>query len=203
MFLGEQSRVACQQAPTFAETMKVLETAQIKSMVPCVRHGLCPLPRDVDLCVFGAPCVADSTMGKMDKDESVSRKVSRLTMSRWLQNLYAAFSFVFLLINNFLGPIHHLIYIYIHKSHKGAQLLCHQNLVYLYMYLVLGSVDGKYSTNKSSIGHLQATMVHLKVLKDKIRPKLAISEKVPSGNINWRIVDTLKDSYYSKAHTFV
>lgn len=56
---------------------KVLEKANLASHVPCYRHGgLCSLPTNVDVSIFGAPCIHDSTMGKLAKDEGFSRKAA-------------------------------------------------------------------------------------------------------------------------------
>ena len=45
---------------------------------------------------------------------------------------------------------------------------------------------------------VQATLVHLRSLKDIVQPFLALSENVPGGNINLRIVEALEEDYDSK-----
>jgi hypothetical protein len=61
----------------FEAMCQFLDAAPLNHQLPCFRHnGFCPQVFDVDLNLFGAPCVADSTMGKCDKDDGVSRKVS-------------------------------------------------------------------------------------------------------------------------------
>ena len=45
----------------------------------CVQHKTwCKLKREVDLAVFGAPCVDDSSMGSNKKDEGASRQAPML-----------------------------------------------------------------------------------------------------------------------------
>lgn len=47
----------------------------------CDRHGsMCQLPCNVDLCVFGAPCVDDSSIGSLRTDDGDARFASWLQM---------------------------------------------------------------------------------------------------------------------------
>ena len=67
------------KAKGFEETIEVLKHASFNSQAPCCRHNsLCSLPVQPDLCLFGAPCVDDSSMGKMGCDDGSSRRVTQI-----------------------------------------------------------------------------------------------------------------------------
>ena len=91
--LQTEGHEAMQKCKTFEESRGVLDKTFINSRSSCFRHSsLCKLPQNPDITWFGAPCVADSTMGKFDKDEGVSRRASSLTCwHRFLWKQYFSF----------------------------------------------------------------------------------------------------------------
>ena len=61
------------------DMLQALEQATFSEAAHCCQHSKpCPLPRDADLCVFGAPCVDDSAIGSRRMDAGPSRRVTRL-----------------------------------------------------------------------------------------------------------------------------
>ena len=50
--------------------------------------------------------------------------------------------------------------------------------------------------------HTQVTLTHLACVKKKLKPKIALSENVVTGNIGMRVVETLSDVMQSKAASF-
>lgn len=57
-----------------------LSPSEFATTAFCTHHQrMCPLSTDVDLEVFGAPCIDDSTWGKSMQDDGEARKAARLT----------------------------------------------------------------------------------------------------------------------------
>ena len=65
---------------------EILANCDVANRAPCLRHGnRCNVP-SADIKLFGAPCVDDSSMGGLRKDDGISRRVS-------LNNMHCIFPF--------------------------------------------------------------------------------------------------------------
>ena len=59
----------------FEDVLANVRSASFASQAPCVQHKQqCPLPKQVDLAVFGSPCTDDSSQGSQKKDDGQTRK---------------------------------------------------------------------------------------------------------------------------------
>lgn len=58
------------------------ESIDYEKHAPCDAHPdqTCSLPRNIDIAMFGAPCVDDSPMGALKKDNGKARKAALMTL---------------------------------------------------------------------------------------------------------------------------
>lgn len=65
------------KADGITKVESILQDVDFCSVARCECHCTeCPLPSEVDLGVFGAPCVDDSTIGSMKQHDGEARKVA-------------------------------------------------------------------------------------------------------------------------------
>ena len=75
----EQDRNNIVQASSAAEAEKALQSCTFVSKAKCMAHKeACSLPQRPDVSLFGAPCVDDSPMGPLKKDDGAARRAISL-----------------------------------------------------------------------------------------------------------------------------